>query len=227
MTRISVGFFLAAACLLLSSHLAVNAQTAPSAQEIAAYKGIHLAAADGSAGAVQSMATAGVDLELRDGNGRTPFLIAAFRGHIRVMETLAAAGADVNALDAQSYDAVTIAAVADDLLTLEAALKLGNKAGNITSPYNGTAVIAAAHLGHAEVVDMLIKAGAPLDHVNNLGWTALIEAVVLGDGGPRHQATVRALVGAGADKSIADKQGLAPLQLAEARGYSEIAALLR
>ena len=33
---------------------------------------------------------------------------------------------------------------------------------------------------------MLIAAGAPLDHVNNLGWTALMESIVLGDGGTAH-----------------------------------------
>ena len=124
------------------------------------------------------------------------------------MERLARAGTDVNALDAELYDAVTIAAVADDVPTLKAALAAGNKATNITSIYVGTALIAAAHLGHDEVVRMLIEAGASLDHVNNLGWTALIEAVVLGDGGARHQATVEALVKAGADRSIADRNGV-------------------
>ena len=72
----------------------------------------------------------------------------------------------------------------------------------------------------------LIRAGAPLDHVNNLGWTALIEAVILGDGGPRHVATVRALVDAGADVGLADRQGITPLRHARARGYGEIAAIL-
>jgi hypothetical protein len=73
-------------------------------------------------------------------------------------------------------------------------LSLGASAKQVTSRYDGTALIAAAHLGHAGVVRQLIAAGAPLDHVNNLHWTAAIEAVVLGDGGPRHQAT---LAGAG------------------------------
>ena len=116
--------------------------------------------------------------------------------------------------------------MADDLPTLRAALALGASAGAITSRWDGTALIAAAHLGHPEVVRELIGAGAPLDHVNNLGWTALIEAVVLGDGGPRHQAVVKALVEAGADQGIADRDGRTPLQLAEARGYAEIARLL-
>jgi hypothetical protein len=108
-------------------------------------------------------------------------------------------GANPGLLDNQRYDAVTIAAVRDDVPTLQALLAGGASAKLVTSLYDGTALIAAAHLGHDGVVHELIRAGAPLDHVNNLGWTALIEAVVLGDGGPRHTKTVRALVEAGAD----------------------------
>jgi len=89
----------------------------------------------------------------------------------------------------------------------------------VTSRYDGTALIAAAHLGHAGVVRQLIAAGAPLDHVNNLHWTAVIEAIVLGDGGPRHQATLQALLDAGADLTLTDRQGRTPLALARARGY--------
>ena len=48
--------------------------------------------------------------------------------------------------------------------------------------------------GRSSVALALIEAGAPLDHINNLGWTALIEAVVLGDGGPDHVRTARLLV---------------------------------
>ena len=87
------------------------------------------------------------------------------------------------------------------------ALLLRNGPDLIISVYDGTALITGAHLGHHEVVRRLIAGGAPLDHVNNLGWTALIEAVVLGDGGPDHVETVRALVKAGADRTIADRDG--------------------
>lgn len=65
-----------------------------------------------------------------------------------------------------------------------------------------------------------------VDHVNNLGWTALLEAIVLSDGGPRHVEIVRLLVDAGADTGIADRDGVTPLQHARARGYREIAELL-
>jgi ankyrin repeat protein len=121
---------------------------------------------------------------------------------------------------------VTIAAVANDPDLMSLAIALGNKATLTTSPYHGTALIAAAHLGHVEVVRRLIAAGAPLDHVNNLGWTALMEAVILGDGGSNHQQVVRLLLEAGADRSIADRSGVSPLAHARARGYSGIARLL-
>ena len=152
--------------------------------------------------------------------------MAAFASQNEVLLVLAEVGADLNALDGQAYDVVTIAAVADDPDLMSLAIELGNDPSLVTSPYDGTALIAAAHLGHAEVVRRLIDAGAPLDHVNNLGWTALIEAVILGDGGSDHQDVVRALVSAGADRNIADRDGVTPLQHAQARGYTEIVELL-
>ncbi len=136
-------------------------------------------------------------------------------------------GADANALEAQKYDPVTIAAIANDVPMLTLLLANGARATNITSPYHGTALIAAAHLGHAEIVRRLIAAKAPLDHVNNLGWTALIESIVLGDGGARHLATLQALVDAGANVNLADRNGLTPLHLAEGNGYRDMADALR
>jgi len=109
---------------------------------------------------------------------------------------------------------------------LKIALEGGGNPKAVTSRYDGTALIAAAHLGHVEVVRMLIAAGAPLDHVNNLKWTALIESIVLGDGGKNHTETLRALVEAGANVNIPDGTGSTPLKLARSRGYREMVAIL-
>ena len=73
---------------------------------------------------------------------------------------------------------------------------------------------------------MLIAAGAPLDHVNNLGWTALMELIVLGNGGKQHTDTLEALVKAGANLNIADRQGVTPLGHAKSRGYAEMVRIL-
>lgn len=205
----------------------VAAQTPPGAAEITAYTGLHAAAHRGDAAAITRLAAADRRaLEARDGNGRTPLHVATFAKRRDAIRALVDAGADTAALDADRYDAVTIAAVADDEPTLALLLSLGASARRVTSRYDGTALIAAAHLGHDGVVRRLIAAGAPLDHVNTLHWTALIEAIVLGDGGPRHQACVRALLDAGASTRLADRAGRSPLALARAHGYAPMVAML-
>jgi ankyrin repeat protein len=212
-----------AACLLSGVALA---QVAPSDAEVRAYQSLHAAAASGNVAEIERLLAAGADREARDGNGRTPLHVAVYRKQREAARRLLAKGANANALDRQRYDVVTIAAVADDVPTLRLVLEGGASAKNVTSPYDGTALIAAAHLGHVEVVQVLIKAGAPLDHVNNLTWTALMESIVLGDGGKRHTETLRALVQAGANVNIPDRAGITPLAHARGRGYKEMVAIL-
>jgi len=202
------------------------AQVPPTEPEVRGYSGLHAAAAAGNVAEIERLVAGGANRELRDGNGRSPLHVAAFRRQYEAARVLMRRGADPNALDAQRYDIVTIAAVADDLPMLRIALEGGASPKNVTSPYDGTALIAAAHLGHVAVVQELIRAGAPLDHINNLHWTALMESVVLGDGGERHAETLRALVAAGANPNLADRQGATPLQHAKRRGYVEMAKIL-
>ncbi|MGB5864577.1 MAG: ankyrin repeat domain-containing protein [Sulfitobacter sp.] len=205
---------------------AAHAQTAPSASDIASYTGLHLAAHEGRVDDINNLIAAGAELNARDRAGRTPAHVAAFASHDDAVAALADGGADMNALENRVYDVLTIAAVANDPELVSLAMELGNKPDLITSVYDGTALIAAAHLGHHDVVARLVAGGAPLDHVNNLAWTALIEAVVLGDGGPDHIKTVKVLVDAGADKTIGDRDGVTPVQHAMARGYVEMVRIL-
>jgi len=203
-----------------------RAQVPPAPAEVALYQGLHAAAAKGDVKEIGTLVMRGVDVEARDGYRRTPLHVAAYFRHRDAMRALAIAGANPNALENDAYDIITIAAVANDLPTLELALELGGNPKNITSRYDGTALIAAAHLGHHQVVRTLIRAGAPLDHVNNLGWTALIESIVLGNGGPDHLATLKALVDAGANVNLPDRNRVTPLALARRAGYTEMTRLL-
>lgn len=202
------------------------AQVPPSAAEATAYTDLFKAAHSGDLAGLQRALKQGAPVDGRDARGRTPLQVATHARQGEAIRALVAAGADLGALDADRYDAVTIAAVADDLPTLSLLLDLGASARLTTSRYDGTALIAAAHLGHDAVVQRLIGAGAPLDHVNNLHWTAAIEAVVLGDGGPRHQRTLAALIAAGADLRLADRQGRTPLELARSRDYGAMVKML-
>jgi ankyrin repeat protein len=212
--------------LVASAGMQALAQIPPTEPEVRAYAGLHAATAAGNVAEIERLVAAGANRELRDGNGRTPLHVAAYRKQYEAARVLMRRGANPNALDAQRYDIVTIAAVANDVPMLRVALEGGASAKNVTSPYDGTALIAAAHLGHDEVVKVLIAAGAPLDHVNNLRWTAVIEAIVLGDGGKRHVETLRALIAAGANPNLADGPGTTPLALARGRGYGEMMKIL-
>ena len=202
------------------------AQVAPTASEAAAYTGLHAAAHQGDVAKIERLAASKADLNVRDGNGRTPLHVASFAKQRLAICALVKAGADIHLLDKDRYDGVTIASVADDDETLRVLLSVGASAKLTTSRYDGTALIAAAHLGHDGVVKQLIAAGAPLDHVNNLHWTALIESILLGNGGPRHQEVLRALLAAGASTQLTDRQGNTPLALARSRRYATMVQML-
>jgi hypothetical protein len=214
---------------LMTAALPAAAQVAPSRNEIAGCTGLHAAGWRGDASAIAAAAGRGAGpaaFDARDGRGRTPLHVATFARQRAAVRALLEAGADPAALENDRYDAVTIAAVAGDEETLAVLLAGGASAKLITSRCDGTALIAAAHLGHAGVLRQLIQAGAPLGHVNNLHWTALIESIVLGDGGPRHQATLKALLDAGASTKLADRNGATPLQLARQRAFDAMVKLL-
>jgi uncharacterized protein len=217
--------------MLLAAAAAVppqaQAQVPPTATEASAYQGLHAAAHQGDLGAIQRLAVNKTALEARDSAGRTPLHVATFARQHKAVQAFLRAGADPAAFEQGRYDAVTIAAVADDEETLRVLLAGGASAKLITSRYDGTALIAAAHLGHDGVVRQLVKAGAPLDHVNNLRWTAVMEAIVLGDGGARHQDTLKALLDAGANPQLPDRSGATPLQLARSRGYAAMVQMLQ
>jgi ankyrin repeat protein len=205
---------------------AATAQVAPTQSELAAYGGLHAAAARGDVAAIEQLIKGGADKEAVDARQRTPLHVAAFQKRHDAARALMRLGADPNKLEIDRYDIITIASVANDVPMLKIAIEGGGNPRAITSRYDGTALIAAAHLGHADVVRTLIAARAPLDHVNNLGWTALIESIVLGDGGRNHTDTLRALVEAGANVNLADRNGTTPLGLAKGRGYREMVAIL-
>lgn len=228
MPTLNIAALLTLLFFLSAAHVspAALAQTAPTADEIRIYAGLHEAAAKGDVAEIEKLVKDGERINIQDSRSRTPLHVAAYLKRHDAARALIKLGANANALEIDRYDIVTIAAVANDIEMLKLALAGGASARNVTSRYAGTALIAAAHLGHAEVVKILIEAKAPLNHVNNLGWTALMESIVLGQGGANHTATLKALVDAGADVNIADRQGTTPLQHARRRGYVNMARIL-
>ena len=203
-----------------------RAQTPPNDRDLRIYAGLHAAAAQGDVAEIERLIARGERPNLQDSNSRTPLHVAVYRKHHAAARALLRLGANPSALDADRYDIVTIAVAQNDIEMLKLALEAGASARAVTSPNDSTALITAAHLGHVEAVRILIANKAPLDHVNRRGWTALIEAVVLGNGGANHVATVELLVKAGANTDIKDRQGATALAYARQRGYHDMVKLL-
>jgi ankyrin repeat protein len=182
----------------------------------------------GDVRAVERLLEQGAGVDTRDEGGRTALIAAAYGNRLDVAGLLVDAGADVNAKDEtqQSAYLISTSEVGDDPRLLELTLRNGANVHSLDS-YNGTGLIRAAERGHGRVVERLLRTDIDVNHVNNLGWTALLEAIILGDGGRSHTEVVRLLVGAGANVNLADGEGVTPLEHARQRGYEEIVRILQ
>jgi uncharacterized protein len=184
------------------------------------------AAANGDADAVALALRDGARVEARDRSGRTALLLASSGDHVEAAQVLVAMGADPDALDDQHDTPWLVTGVTGSVPMLEALLPARPDLA-LVNRYGGVSVIPASERGHVEYVRRVVSTGIDVDHVNSLGWTAMLEAVVLGDGGERYQEIVRILLGAGADSSIGDHDGVTPLEHAERLGFDDLASILR
>ncbi|MGD9894985.1 MAG: ankyrin repeat domain-containing protein [Dehalococcoidia bacterium] len=183
------------------------------------------AAAAGDLEDVNQLLRQGASVDARDGRGRTALIAAAYGDHLAVAEALIAAGADVNVKDDTQQSAYLIPTADGSLAMLRLALRSGADVHSLDS-YNGTGLIRAADRGHVEIIRELLTTPIAIDHVNRLGWTALLEAIILGRGDERHTEVVRLLVAAGANVNLADGNGVTPLAHARQRGQAAIAEIL-
>ena len=189
--------------------------------------GALLAAAErGDADAVALALRDGARIEARDGSGRTALLLASSGDHVDAAQVLVAMGADPDALDDQHDTPWLVTGVTGSVAMLEALLPARPDLA-LVNRYGGVSVIPASERGHVEYVRRVVSTGIDVNHVNSLGWTALLEAVLLGDGGERHREIVRILLEAGADPSIGDHDGITALEHAERMGFEGLASVLR
>lgn len=185
------------------------------------------AARAGNAAEVRAALDAGARVEARDSELRTPLLLAAIGDHVEAARVLVAAGADVDAQDHRADSPWLVTGVTGSVAMLHVLIPAGPDL-KLRNRFGGISVIPASERGHvAYVREVLRVTDIDVDHVNGLGWTALLEAVILGDGGRPHQEIVELLLAAGATPGLADRDGVTPLAHAERRGFAEIAALLR
>ena len=194
----------------------------------AADQALLTAASRDNAAGVKAALEAGAAIEARDNHGQTALLFAVQRGNLALARDLIQIGADINAAAMNHDTPWLLAGALGRTEMLAAMLDTGKVDYSKRNRYGGNALIPACERGHVDTVRLLLeRSKIDVNHINNLGWTALLEAVILSDGGPRHIEIVRMLLAAGADPNIADNDGITPLQHARDRRYAAIAALIK
>ncbi|PGL67097.1 ankyrin repeat domain-containing protein [Bacillus sp. AFS055030] len=175
---------------------------------------------------VKKLIENGANINAQNSNGQTPTMIATYHNDFKTAKVLIEAGADVNIRDHMKNNPFLYAG-AEGLIDI---LKLTIKAGadpTITNRYGGTALIPASEHGYVDVVkELLNHTDIDVNHVNNLGWTALLEVILLNDGNEKQQQTVQLLIENGADVNLPDRENVSPIQHARKRGFKEIEEIL-
>jgi uncharacterized protein len=216
---------LAVLCVFVACMPQIHAQQ-PDAGTVERQRRVMLEAAErGDVSTINRVMTAGGSVQVRDDVGRTPLHLAIEANRLDVFKLLLAEGADINAI-ANDLDTPWLLAGArgrTDMLRL-----MIPKGPDLLkrNRYGGNALIPACHYGHVETVKLLLGTKIDVDHINSLGWTCLLETVILGEGGAKHQEIVRLVLKAGANPNIADKKGDTALSHARARGFTQIIAIL-
>ncbi|MFJ8771345.1 ankyrin repeat domain-containing protein [Streptomyces microflavus] len=185
------------------------------------------AARTGDTDGVRTVIEGGARVDVRDEELRTPLLLAVHGDRVEAARLLVAAGADPDAQDRREESPWLATGVTGSVAMLHVLLPAGPDL-TLRNRFGGIALIPASERGHvAYVREVLRLTDIDVDHVNRLGWTALLEAVILGDGGRAHLEVVEALLAAGATPGLPDGDGVTALAHAERRGFTELAALLR
>lgn len=136
------------------------------------------------------------------------------------------AGANLEIADEHGRSPLLVALQDDRGATLRLLLALGANPAT-RGPEGITGLMAAADEGDAEVVELLLSFQQPApDAQDDQGRTALMHAVLGGDGGDRYQRVARELLKAGADPAMRDTQGRTAADLASEAGHDTLVEIL-
>jgi len=183
------------------------------------------AAGRGDVAATRSALARGANVEARDAARRTALTLAVISDSVDVARVLVERGASPNALDA-NHDTPWLLTGETGSVAMVEVLIPGKPDFTIVNRYGGISVIPASERGHVDYVRRVVKLSIDVNHVNKLGWTALLECVVLGDGSKKYREIAQILKDAGADVRIRDRDGVDAVEHARRKGYVEIVNIL-
>ncbi|MEX0499881.1 Ribulose-5-phosphate 4-epimerase and related epimerases and aldolases [Raoultella terrigena] len=185
-----------------------------------------LAAEQGNLAQLKQCLLKGVNINSANRHGQTAIVLASLHQHYDCVAQLIAAGIDINKQDQTRLNPFLISCLNNDLTLLRLILPADPDLNCLTR-FGGVGLTPACEKGHLAIVkELLTQTGINVNHTNFVGWTPLLEAIVLNDGGSTQQAIVALLLEHGASPHMTDKYGRTPLELAREKGFSAIARLL-
>lgn len=181
---------------------------------------LQLAVASGDLATVRALLERDADSNATDARGRSALWQAAANGRREVVDLLLARRARTDAANRHGATPLMAAARQGHAAVVEALLAAGANAS--TADRRGdTALHAAASAGETAVLRLLMRPGTDLDRANAVGDTPLIAAARGG-----HRDCVTVLLKAGADAKPRNRDRLTARDVAELRGFSDLASQL-
>jgi len=185
-----------------------------------------LAAQQGELAKLKSCLRQVVDINACNRQGQTAIILASLHQQYDCVAALIDAGADINKQDQTCLNPFLISCLNNDLTLLRLLLPARPDLNRLTR-FGGMGLTPACEKGHLDIVkELLMRTPINVNHTNFVGWTPLLEAIVLNDGGETQQTIVALLLEHGASPHMTDKYGKTPLELAREKGFTEIAQLL-
>jgi len=120
-----------------------------------------------------------------------------------------------------SWTKLWAATMNGDVAQAEALLQLPIDPSLTPNRAGTTPLMMASGGGYVDIVQLLLEAGASIDHRNRYGHTALMDSARFG-----HVPVVQLLLGAGAQKELRDVAGLTALMMAADGGHAQAVRLL-
>ena len=168
---------------------------------------------NGNSDIVNMLLSKGADIEAEDCNGLTPLMRAVESGHHSVVDVLISSGTSLNKKNKEGRTALDYAAGTKDGVKCSCLLiEAGADMSNISKESQAAFVLQAVQEGLDSQLKTLVLTGAPVNHKDGDGRTALHYAAE-----HNHIQCGILLVEASADIQIRDQSGQTPMSYASAQ----------
>lgn len=184
------------------------------------------AAKIGDITSLKSYLASGISINTTNRSLQSALLMAAMHQQYETLQFLIENHADIDQQDETCLNPFLYGCLNNDLTLVRIMIKAGADLTRLTR-FGGVGLTPAAEKGYVEIVrELLETTHINVNHTNFVGWTPLLEAIILNDGGATQQTIISLLLQHGANPNMTDKYGKSARELATEKGYLEIVALL-